>query len=647
MCGFAGFLGGKIFEAPDAARASLKTMAATILHRGPDSSGLWMDEGNAIGVVHQRLAILDLSPTGHQPMISKSDRYIIVLNGEIYNHQDLRVHLSDAWRGHSDTETLLSGFDQWGIETTIKKCIGMFAFAVWDRHTKCLTLGRDRIGEKPLYYGWQGRGDSAVFLFGSELKALCAYQGIEPEIDLNVLSLYMRHAYIPSPYSIYQGIFKLLPGSLLRVSLEKREPILTHYWSAQKMILQGHEAPFAGSAGEAVEALEALLKDAVKKQMMADVPVGAFLSGGIDSSTIVALMQSQSARHVKTFSIGFNIEHYNEAMHAAQVARHLETNHTELYVTAQQAQEVIPLLPTMYDEPFADSSQIPTFLVSKLARAQVTVSLSGDGGDELFCGYNRYMLTQRLWENINFLPLALRKLLKNAITALSPTAWDKILNHLSMGSGTYMGNKIHKGAEALSSQSVGQLYAGIISQWPHPLELVIGATEPPTLLTANKPNFSTLEAIEEMMGLDLMTYLPDDILVKVDRAAMSNSLESRVPFLDHRVVEFAWSLPLSLKLRDGQSKWILKQILYRHVPKELMERPKKGFGVPIDKWLRLELREWAEELLDETRLKQQGYLNPSLVRQKWEEHLSGSHNWQHQLWAVLMFQSWLQTNLKS
>ena len=515
----------------------------------------------------------------------------------------------------------------------------MFAIAIWDKQELTLSLVRDRIGEKPIYYGWQG--DS--FLFGSELKALRAHPAFRAEIDRGALCLYMRHNYIPAPYSIYQGIAKLQPGCLLTVSLRQREPQVRAYWSAAQVAEAGVANPFNGSAEQAVDELELLLKDSVRQQMMADVPLGAFLSGGVDSSTVVALMQAQSPRPVKTFTIGFSVEGYNEAVHAKEVAKHLGTEHTELYVTSGQAMEVIPRLPSLYCEPFADSSQIPTFLVSQLAKQHVTVSLSGDAGDELFCGYNRYQLTNSLWQKLALVPAPLRALMAKGITAVSPTAWDSLAGIIP-GAGRYvaLGDKLHKGAGVLASPTVDELYLGILSHLRNPEDLVIGGQEPPTSLTDLRPKLGGLSEVERMMAQDTTSYLPDDILVKVDRAAMGVSLESRVPFLDHRVIEFAWSLPLGYKLRAGQTKWPLRQVLYRHVPRELIERPKMGFGVPIDSWLRGPLRDWAEDLLGESRLRQEGFFNPAPIRQKWAEHLSGKRNWQYHLWDVLMFQAWLE-----
>jgi asparagine synthase (glutamine-hydrolysing) len=654
MCGLAGFLGEGNCLNHNAASAVLGRMADTIVSRGPDDFGVWSD-GTGIGLAHRRLSILDLSPAGHQPMACATGRYVIAFNGEIYNHQNLRLELlkvgaggkaAGTWRGHSDTETLLAGFNAWGVKATVERCTGMFAFALWDRKERVLTLGRDRLGEKPLYYGWQGQGDKTCFLFGSELKAIKAHPAFVAEINRDSLCLLMRHNVIPAPHSIYRSIYKLQPGSLLTVSLEQREPVIEVYWSLAEVAVAGNRSPLTGSPEAMVDELEVLLRSAVRQQMIADVPLGAFLSGGIDSSTVVALMQAQSDRPVKTFTIGFGEKSYNEAVHAKAVARHLGTDHTELYVFPQQALDVIPKLPGLYCEPFADSSQIPTFLCSQLARQQVTVSLSGDAGDELFAGYNRYVIAQAHWKMISRLPLSMRLLAASTICSISPRTWDNVLGaveKLVPKSLCYpgLGEKMHKGANVLGASCINELYLGLVTQW-EPEGLVIGGQEPLTCLRGAPLKLAGLDSIQRMMALDAMTYLPDDILVKLDRAAMGVSLEGRVPFLDHRVVEFAWRLPLSMKLRDGVGKWILRQVLYRHVPRELIERPKMGFSVPIDKWLRGPLKDWAEALLDEGRLRREGFFNPAPIRTKWAEHISGRRNWQHHLWTVLMFQAWLE-----
>ncbi|ALK87354.1 asparagine synthase (glutamine-hydrolyzing) [Limnohabitans sp. 63ED37-2] len=654
MCGLTGFWGSSA-DGP-VIQSQLQRMTQQIQHRGPDSDGHWVDANAGIALGHRRLAIVDLSPAGAQPMQAVSGRWVMAFNGEIYNHLHLRAELersslAPVWRGHSDTETLLAGFDAWGIRATIEKCVGMFAMAVWCRQTHSLTLVRDRLGEKPLYYGWQGQGSQAVFLFGSELKALSAHPAFTAEIDRQALGSYMQNMAVGGTHSIYKGIHKVPPGTILTVSSNKPDPVMERYWSVEQVAAQGVANRFTGSAAQAVDALEALLKDAVAQQMMADVPLGAFLSGGVDSSTIVALMQAQSSRPVKTFSIGFHEKEYNEAEHASVVAGHLGTDHTDLYVTAQQAMDVIPRLPSLYDEPFADSSQIPTFLVSQMTGQHVKVALSGDAGDELFAGYNRYQLTASLWPKLSSMPQPMRKLAAWGLTRFSSNTLDRFASYTPLAKRwSGVGDKLHKGAGVMGAGSIADLYQSMVAMgWSKPSALVRGMDG--DAISLNMPDLPGLRDVERMMAFDLLNYLPDDILTKVDRAAMGVSLETRVPFLDHRVVEFAWRLPMDYKMRreNGRSvtKWALRQVLYRHVPQALIERPKVGFGVPIEHWLRGPLRDWAEDLLSEARINRDGFLNPRPVRQRWKEHLSGKRNWQHSIWCVLMFNLWLDEQKRS
>lgn len=659
MCGIAGFITASSSTPTSEWPTVLNNMGNAIRHRGPDDNGEWFDKDAGIGLSHRRLSILDLSPAGHQPMVSVSERFVIAFNGEVYNHLDIRQELESvansssatqdiskpAWRGHSDTETLLAGFDTWGIESTIQKAIGMFAIAVWDKQNRSLTLIRDRLGEKPLYYGWLGD----TLFFGSELKALKAHPEFRAIIDRNAVALLMAHNYIPAPHSIYVGIKKLFPGSLLTVSLDQREGEINRYWDARKVVADGLANPFQGSAEDSVEALDKLLRHAVSQQMMADVPLGAFLSGGIDSSTIVALMQAQSNRPVRTFTIGFNEAGYNEAEHAKAVAKHLGTDHTELYVTSQQARDVIPKLPSLYCEPFSDSSQIPTFLVSQLARQHVTVSLSGDAGDELFGGYKRYFKTTKLSKKFGMVPSGLNTAMPKMLKGLSPNAWNQLFSPIRpllkrLKKSDDIGFKLHLSADMLAarSRSEEEFYHFLIRHWSLPSDIVLGSSHASTVFSDPKLQPKTDNFFHKMMALDMLSYLPDDILTKVDRAGMAVSLETRVPLLDHRVVEFAWSVPLDYKVRDAEGKWVLRQVLYKYVPKSLMERPKMGFGIPIDSWLRGPLRDWSEDLLSESRLKSGGYFDPLPIRHKWHEHQAGIRDWEYCLWDVLMFQAWLQ-----
>jgi asparagine synthase (glutamine-hydrolysing) len=646
MCGIVGF-----WRQPEWSDAHLKhtiqQMNESFVHRGPDGHGRWCDAAVGLALGHRRLAIQDLSPKGQQPMVSASGRYVIVFNGEVYNSPALRGLLEQsesclAWRGHSDTETMLACIEKWGLEKAVNHFIGMFAFALWDKKKRTLRLIRDRLGIKPLYYGFQ-RG---VFLFGSELKALRAHPAFQNEIDRHALSLFFRHNVIPAPYSIYQGIKKLPPGMILTLSRVDEEPLISSYWDAWEVVERGQTKPFLGSYEDAVDELESLLRDSVSLRLLSDVPVGVFLSGGIDSSTVAALMQSQCSQPVRSFSIGFSETIYNEAPYAAAIAEHLETDHTELTVTPQQALDLVPHLSSIYDEPFADASQVPTSLLSQLTRQYVNVALSGDGGDELFAGYNRHVWGEKLWQRISGVPRGLRQLIGWGMTRLPEGHWNLLSDLVqpclpSKWKVKGVGRHVHNLALQLQAGTPQQFYRSIASHWSEPEALAFQSTEPPTSLTQQRqPQCASFT--EWMMAQDLVTYLPDDILTKVDRASMAFSLEARVPMLDHRVVEFAWQLPLAWKLQGLTSKRILRDVLGRYVPRELFERPKMGFGVPIEHWLRHELRDWAEDLLDETKLRQQGFLNSAPIRQKWQEHLSGKLNWQDHLWDVLMWQAWLQ-----
>jgi asparagine synthase (glutamine-hydrolysing) len=623
-------------------------MTETLHHRGPDSSGQWLDPTAGIALGHCRLSIVDLSPQGHQPMISSDGRFVVVYNGEVYNHGEIRSRLekeqgSICWRGYSDTEVILEAIRCYGLEHAVTLFTGMFAIALWDRREKTLCLVRDRLGEKPLYFGWQGDH----FLFGSELKALRKHQSWQGEIDRDALALYLRFSGVPAPYSIYKNIHKLQPGAILRLTHPYTQESLQiqAYWSLEEVVRAGLQNSFTGSVTEAEEQLESLLRKAIGQQMVADVPLGAFLSGGVDSSTVVALMQAMSPRPVKTFTIGFHEDSYNEATFAREVARHLGTDHTEHYLSSEDAMAVIPRIPELYDEVFADCSQIPTYLVSEVARREVTVSLSGDGGDEIFSGYNRYLWASNLSKWTGAFPHWLRGMAAGLLQAVSPTAWDglfRLVKPLLPNSihFTMPGDRIHKLAHLIGARSVNDLYLDMVSNWLSPETIVKNVTEPSTPLTEAQKNPPTNDSIAAMMFYDTISYLPDDILVKVDRASMAVSLESRIPFLDHRIVEFAWRLPLFMKLHHGKGKRLLRNILYKYVPPALIERPKTGFGVPIDSWLRGPLRDWAEDLLSVQRIQGDGFFHPSPIRKTWEEHLSGKRNWQYRLWHILMFQSW-------
>jgi asparagine synthase (glutamine-hydrolysing) len=581
-------------------------------------------------------------------MHSACGRYVLTYNGEIYNHLQLRAKLEGSglcnWRGGSDTETLLAGFVAWGVEATLQRAVGMFAFGLWDRAERRLTLARDRFGEKPVYYGWLGEGQNAVFAFGSELKALRAHKSFDNPIDRNVVGLYLRFCYVPAPYSIFKNIRKLEPGTVLSLDaadFHARKVKTRRYWSYADAAVRGVADPISDE-NEALQQLEKLLQQAVSGQLMGDVPVGAFLSGGVDSSTIVAMMQIASSRPVKTFTVGFDEEAFNEAPYAAAVARHLGTEHHEIYVSPKDTLAVIPKLPQIYDEPFADSSQIPTSIICSAARQVVTVALSGDAGDELFGGYNRYLYGPRFWRAIKWLPAALRRTAGEAMLKLPPEQWNR-LGHLPLlrDHVALLGDKAHKLGMRLGSIAIeDDVYRSMVTEWRAHESPELGSTVLTTQLDHRAPSSQLDDMAQRMMLLDGLTYLPDDILTKVDRAAMAVGLETRVPLLDHRVTEFAWRLPTSMKIRDGETKWALRRILYKHVPRELIERPKAGFGIPVGQWLRGPLREWAEDLFSEKRLRNEGYLAPSPIRKLWKEHLSGSRDWTARLWNVAMFQAW-------
>jgi asparagine synthase (glutamine-hydrolysing) len=671
-------------------------MALAIKHRGPDDAGSWVDACAGLALGFRRLSILDLSSSGHQPMHSASGRFVMTFNGEIYNHLELRDFLTSGrlgktdvhWHGHSDSETLLACFEVWGIEKTLQKTVGMFAIALWDVQTSTLHLARDRFGEKPLYYGWIDNTNSTEqsFVFGSELKALRAYPGFANKVSPEALALYMRFTYVPAPYSIYQNIFKLEPGCMLslktKINLYSVQgcklPAASHvpnvlsaplrppavqgslhmhrWWSLASVVEVGAKKQIS-SAEEAIISLEQLLNDAVRSQSLADVPLGAFLSGGVDSSCIVALMQAQSSKPVKTFTVGFEEAGFDESPHARAVASYLGTDHNEFFVSAKQAQEVIAELPTIYDEPFADSSQVPTHLVCKAARQQVTVALSGDAGDELFGGYNRYFWGPRIWSRLALLPYPARQALGAAIKSVPTGGWDALsrpVNAMLTGSKNFFlaGDRAHKLAARLGGvHNLDDFYNSLVSEWQDPAKVVKGTgweigvslQMPATTLNDPLPAVGAEQHQLRMMYRDTMTYLPDDILCKVDRAAMANSLETRAPFLDHRVAELAWRLPLNMKIRNGQGKWALRQVLYKYIPKELIDRPKAGFAIPVGQWLRGPLRDWAEALLDEKRLEVEGYFYPKPIRDKWLQHLTGRFDHTPSLWTVLMFQSWLES----
>lgn len=651
MCGIAGLLTNDRIDPGLLAR-----MAGAIAHRGPDDQGIWSDESGGIGFAHRRLSILDLSPEGHQPMHSADGRFVICFNGEIYNHSDIRAELERAglapeagWRGHSDTEILLQSFVAWGIEPAITKAVGMFALAVWDRKERLLHLARDRFGEKPLYYGWAGRD----LVFGSELKALRCHPDFDVTIDRTALRAFAARTYIPAPRSIYKSVFKLPPGTILSLSLASLvQPLseppkesqtgplqLRRYWNYRDVVSDGLANPIVDEA-EAVELLEQALAQSIRGQSFADVPVGAFLSGGIDSSTVVALYQKYSSQPVRTYSIGFEEAGFNEAEHAKAVAAHLGTIHHEHYVSVAEARDVIPALPAMFDEPFADSSQIPTYLISRFARADVTVALTGDGGDELFGGYNRHVIAPRLWQQLRRVPRPLRSMAASPLSRISPAVWTRFAQLVDRGSGPFTGARIQKGLRiAQSASTFDDIYLNFLDEWSQ--------EENPVLGGGGETHFDFDLGDEagdatRIMYYDAVSYLPDDILAKVDRASMAVNLETRVPFLDHRVAAAAARIPFSMKIQGGQGKHILRQLLYREAPRQLFERPKAGFAIPVGQWIRGPLKSWAEELLEPKRMAEDGWFDPVIVQRRWQDHLAGRRDSTPALWAILMFQAWVR-----
>jgi asparagine synthase (glutamine-hydrolysing) len=640
MCGIAGMVDWRAATSADALRSIADAMIETVRHRGPDAGDVWVEAEGGVALGQRRLAIIDLSPGGAQPMHSADRRFVITFNGEIYNYRDIRRELQAAghsMRSDSDTEVLLEACALWGVEAAIERAIGMFAFALWDRETRSLTLARDRLGIKPLYYA----ATPERILFASQLKAFRPAPHWKPTIDEDAVVGYLRHAYIAQPRTIYREAQKLAPGHILTLR-GGSTPSPKCFWDLRGIAAAGQRRNDpVPDPREAADRLDALLRDSVKLRMIADVPLGAFLSGGIDSSTVVALMQAQSTQSVKTFSIGFHESGYDEAQCAKQVAAHLGTDHTEFYVEPRHALDVIPHLADWFDEPFADPSQIPTYLVSELTRKHVTVALSGDGGDELFAGYNRYVWAERLARAVNLVPRPLRGASAAALRALAPQTWNRLFGFVPAAWRPALpGDKLHKITTLLDNPQPDAIYRRLVSQWERPEEVAAAGREPRGPMWDPTIAHDFPDLVPRMQLLDMITYLPDDILTKVDRATMAVGLEGRVPLLDHRVVAYSWSLPLEFKLRGGRSKWLLRQVLDRYVPRSLIDRPKMGFGVPIDAWLRGPLREWAESLLAPARLASDGFVRVEPVRRAWREHLEGSRNWQYPLWTVLMLQAW-------
>ena len=638
MCGLVGILGDMAH-----AEADIQTMLSAIHHRGPDDSGVWIDKSNNVALGHARLSIVDLSDAGKQPMVSHGDRYVIAYNGEIYNHEDIRKRLPNSipWRGHSDTETLVAAIEEWGIEKALSQVEGMFAFALWDKKTGQLSLARDRAGEKPLYYGFQkGR-----LYFTSELSALSQLKRFEKNLSLTAASLMLNYKYVPSPYSIYEDIKKLPPGSFLVVNNIRSEPEVKQYWSAVERFEHCFTHPTDLTGDAYLEKLEELISHSVKSQLMGDVPVGAFLSGGIDSSLIAALMQRACSSPINTFSIGFGNDKFNEAPHAKKIAQHLGTNHTEMYVYPEDLQAVIPKLPTIYDEPFSDVSQVPTYLLSHLARQQVTVALSGDAGDELFCGYDRYHQTMSIWRKLNRIPKSVRAKVAPLLASLPAVPFNATASLLLSVTGkqnnkSLFGDKMLKAVGLLSSDTIDDLYNRHFTQWDNIEALVKNSDNPLTVMNTTTLSGKIDDDDKVMMLKDFCFYLPNDILTKVDRASMAVSLESRIPLLNKEVIEFAWSTPTTHLTNAAGSKLPLKHILYKHVPQQLVDRPKMGFGVPISDWLKGPLQEWMMDTLNSQKLEQAGIVNSPMVQKRMEEHIASKRQWSESIWNLLMFQTW-------
>ena len=647
MCGITGFISPYLSK--NSFQKNIECMTNKLEHRGPDDEGVWFDSDFGVALGHSRLSIIDLSIAGGQPMISACQRYYIVFNGEIYNHNSLRQELPESirWLGHSDTETLINAISKWGLKRTLRKILGMFAFALWDREQKKLTLVRDRLGEKPLYFGFKGN----TMLFGSELKSIEAFPGTPLEVSRDSLEIYLRYGYVPAPYSIYKGIHKLSPGNFIEFSIEnvktKKIPKSSTYWSFESIVKKQNYNQFIGSEIDATNQLDNLLKKSISGQLLGDVALGAFLSSGIDSSTVVSLMQHQSSNPINTFTIGFKEFGYDESKSAKKISSYLGTKHCELFLTPNDALNIIPSLPRIYDEPFSDVSQIPTFLISQFASNNVKVCLSGDGGDELFCGYSRHIAGPRIWRILKNIPFKLRKIISNFIQKIPPSRWDDFYymcevflpKHLRIN---FPGIKIYKLSDLIKYDTLYEVYLSLISSWSSPQEIILNENQNKEFDDVEFRNIKFGDTHHQMMCMDTLNYLPNDILVKIDRAAMASSLETRLPFLDHRIIEFAWKTPLNMKLKDNRSKWLLRQVLKRYLPENLIEGPKKGFSVPIAEWLKGPLKHWADDLLDEDLIFSQNYFSAKPIKIKWEEHLSGKQDWSKQLWTILMFQSWLQ-----